>query len=380
MFYENNIWYTTSNGGMSMIDMDISDGQITNMGGGRAVCRYNQVYESSTGVGICLNHGTEGEGRPRSGRQVEVYGNTYNCAAWCLTVDGGPSRGGTGMLFNNTANLQSQTEAAWFTFAAYRTTSYTAPWGSCNGSGPYDQNDGVVYASGTLTGASGGGGSPIIVGDNSKSWTASQWVPTGAPYSFYDVTQGFWIEIASNTSNSLTSAAETPGAYYTAGIGDSYNILRATICIDQPGRGQGSYISGATPSPTGWVGDVLDPIYQWGDTASGGIIAPAYTTDTGKLINNRDFYAQASGPQISATSPFNGTSGTGWGVTAYLPSTCTKGVAYWDRTNAWLDKCTATNTWTTNAYRPYTYPHPLTTGGTSGTLPSPPTNLGGAVK
>lgn len=377
VFYENNIWHTISNGGMSMIDTDVSDGSITNVGGGRGVCRYNTVTIDSggNGIGVCLVHGTEGTGRPRSGRQLEVYNNTVNCTTpgYCTTIDGGPTRGGTGMLFNNHANLTDG--SIWFTLTEYRTSSDPSPWGSCNGSGPWDQNDGVTYASGTLTSASGGGGSPITVGDTSKSWTASHWIPTGAPYSFHDVTRGFWLEIASNTPNSLTSVSEAQQSY-TASVGDSYEILRSTICIDGVGRGAGTYLSGSTPSPTGWVNEPLDPIYQWGDTASGAsIYNPGYSSDTGKLIPNRDFYPQASGPQTSATSPFNGTSGTGWGVTAYLPSTCTKSVAYWDTTNGWLDKCTATNTWTTDAYKPYAYPHPLITGST----PNPPTNLNGTV-
>jgi len=382
LFYENNVWHTISNGGMSMIDMDISTGDITAIGGGRAVCRYNQIYIDSggNGIGVCDLHGTEGTGRPRSGRQLEVYDNTINCATpgYCTAIDGGPTRGGTGMLFNNHANLSDG--SIWFALSEYRTSSDPPPWGSCNGSGPYDQNDGVVYASGTLTSASGGGGNPITVGDTSQSWTTNQWIPTGAPYGFYDATQGFSIEIASNTSNSLTSVSEAQQTY-TASVGDSYQILRSTICIDGVGRGAGTYLSGSTPSPSGWVNESLDPIYQWGDTASGAsIYSPGYSSDTGKLIANRDFYPQVSGVQTSPTSPFNGTSGTGWGTLADRPTTCTAnpdgggapGVGYFatdaDNGNGILYTCDATNTWVAD-YQPAPYPYALTASG----LPNDPT-------
>ena len=79
------------------------------------------------------------------------------------------------------------------------------------------------------------------------------------------------------------------------------------------------------------------------------------------------------------TSPFGGTSGTGWGTLANRPTTCTPGVAYFGTDQgSWntstsnpygvqqnsadgvLYKCTAPNTWTLY-YTPYTYPHPLQT-------------------
>jgi len=386
MFYENNIWHTISNGGMSMIDSDVSDGSITSIGGARGVCRYNTVTVDSggQGIGVCAVHGTENTGRPRSGRELEIYNNTINCLVpnYCSAIDGGTTRGGTSMLFNNQANLAAG--SIWFAFSPYRVDSGEVPWGYCGGSGPYDQNDGINYVSpnSTLTSASGGGGSgSLTVGDTTRSWTTNQWVPTGGPYSFYDVTQGFWIEIASNTSNTLTTTAETGGlANYRAAIGDTYTIQRASLCIDQPGRGAGTYLSGTTPSPAGSVNDALDPIYQWNDTATGAsIYAPGWISISGKILVNRDFYPQASGPQTSATSPFNGTSGTGWGTLANRPTTCTTGVGYAEYSGGnfvQLDKCTATNTWTNGVYTPYTYPHPLTTCSTKA-APCPPRNTTG---
>jgi hypothetical protein len=103
-----------------------------------------------------------------------------------------------------------------------------------------------------------------------------------------------------------------------------------------------------------------------------------YSNNTGgRVVANRDYYPSASGIQTNATTPFDGTVGTGWGTLARRPTTCTPGVAYfatdqgsWNTSTSnpygvqqngadgVLYKCTATNTWTLY-YTPYTYPHPL---------------------
>jgi hypothetical protein len=232
--------------------------------------------------------------------------------------------------------------------------------------------------------------------DASKSWTTNQLAPTGGPYSVYDTTQGFWAEIASNTSTTITVHSPVSESSWTGfNNGDSYQILRASICIDQPGRGQGSYISGTStncsesynsgpnyigPTSCGYPNQALDPIYQWGDFATGGAnVNNPIQTGSGKVIANRDFYPQASGIQASPTSPFNGTSGTGWGTLANRPTTCKVQVGYWATDKSTLYLCKTANTWTA-AYQPYTYPHPLessSTGTTQG--PAAPGNLQGAV-
>ena len=127
----------------------------------------------------------------------------------------------------------------------------------------------------------------------------------------------------------------------------------------------------------------MDPIYQWADFSTGGanVNAPI-ESNSGKVIANRDYYAQVSGIQTSATSPFNGTSGTGWGTLANRPTTCTTGVGYAEYSGSdfvQLDKCTSTNTWTNGVYSTYVYPHPLESNGGGTGTPSAPANLKGTA-
>jgi hypothetical protein len=164
-------------------------------------------------------------------------------------------------------------------------------------------------------------------------------------------------------------------------------------CWHQPGR------DGAA---------TLKPVYTWNNRTAGGTlvqvdIQSGSYADLGTCANNdsnrinchirrdRDIYFSASTAQTSATSPFNGTTGVGYGTIARRPTTCTAGpggldgtnggVAYWatdegewDSSNGatadgQMYRCSATNTWTLE-YTPYTYPHPLVSGADT-TNPTP---------
>jgi hypothetical protein len=282
-------------------------------------------------------------------------------------------RSGTGLVYNNNFVGGGNFYNNYVTLDEYRTVFTAVAWKACGGSSPYDTNDGVVYYSGT----SGSGGSTLT--DASQNWTSNQLVPNGAPYSVYDVTQGWWAEIASNTSNSLTIATSIPEQTNSFNSGDSYQILRATVCTDQPTRGAGGLVSGATPEAVAATSQSLDPIYEWNDNlVSGSLFHGSISSDTGRIIANRDYYPQAPGVQTSSSSPFDGTSGTGWGPLGLRPTTCSTVVGYWATDKNTLYKCTSTNNWT-SAYTPYTYPHPLD-GGSSPVVPAPPVGLSVTVQ
>ena len=186
------------------------------------------------------------------------------------------------------------------------------------------------------------------------------------------------------------------GSNWDGGTALGTDTLLGYPCLDQPGRGQGDLLTGEFPnkvnSTTGtqrWPNQTLEPIYMWNNSGSfvAGWGGSDYDNNTlGRVVANRDYYPSASVAQTSPTSPFDGSSGTGWGTLARRPTTCTPGVAYfatdqgsWNTSSSnpygvqqngadgVLYKCTAPNTWTLY-YTPYIYPHPLNSGNPS---PSP---------
>jgi hypothetical protein len=288
------------------------------VGGARYVCRFNTMTNMS-GDGLCGAHGTAWGGRFRGVRQQEVYYNTVSGSA-CDAIDSVLS--GTAYFLSNTITGTGCNKMVSVDIARF--VQNGSPWNACNGT---------------------------------ESWDQSPWSST-------------------------------------------------TACLDQPGRGAGALLQNATPvlasAPSSpcttsgqcWPNPALDPIYEAGEVSPNnapGISVQGDGSDA-RVLANRDYYAQVSDvAQTSATSPFNGTSGTGYGTLALRPTTCTPAVGYWATDQGtWntggaggqgeLFVCTSTNTWTLK-YTPYTYPHPLTTGGSStvGT-PNPPTALAATVQ
>lgn len=347
------------------------------LGGGRVVIRYN--VHNTTGQVLAFGHGTAWGGTFRGERQKEVYRNTIVCSGSC--DDDVSIWSGTGLVFQNNVGTSGSGFFNKLTGMdvprSWRADSTTPSWGWCTGQGYYDQNA-------TYTPATGNHGTVTTSGtasmsDSSQSWTTNQWFNSGTPYSVNDSTPTIPIgcEIASNTATSITCAEDM--IFNTFNLGDTYQIRQATLCLDQPGRSGGTYLSGSSgplggPTPTGWPGEVLDPVYSWANTTPA--FVPSMSIKGARLIANRDYYSELSvnqTAQTSPTSPFDGTSGTGYGTRANRPTTCTTGVGYfstdqgsWNTGGAGgqgvLDKCTSTNTWTNAAYTPYTYPHPLAGG------------------
>ncbi len=383
LFIENNAFNTAG-----CCENEGSVGGLATQGGGRVVVRFNQ-FNNMDNLNFSMGwHGTESNGRPRSTRAFEYYGNTFTCTTHCDSVAG--ARGGTGLNWGNTINLNSASLNSFFTLTTYRTQGSLGGWGACDGSSPWDTNDGVTYFSGTVT---SGGGTATITVSASPGWTTNQWAPNGAPYSVHDVTKSTGSEIIANGSNTLTIGSGGGPGNWLPSNGDSIQILRATACIDQAGgRGAGTMYSPTNPAPATSSSEIQSPTYIWFNTFRGG--TPSFGvsgvgSDTARVIRSRDFYVENTNQasQSNSVAPFDGTNtiGVGHGTLTNRPATCTTGVAYWatDQGN-WnqsgsgeqgqLFVCTATNSWTPY-YTPYTYPHPLVAGGTTGTggTPDPPT-------
>ena len=142
---------------------------------------------------------------------------------------------------------------------------------------------------------------------------------------------------------------------------------RGYPCWRQPGRDfAGNYV----------------PMYVWNNYWSDTLAQiPLVAPDEGgspdyysnHMQANREWYnAVSAAAQTSSSSPFNGTTGMGFGTLANRPTTCTTnatesgaGVGYFATdvgAQGTLYTCSSTNTWTV-FYTPYTYPHPLVTGG-----------------
>jgi hypothetical protein len=187
------------------------------------------------------------------------------------------------------------------------------------------------------------------------------------------------------------------GSTGTASVWDGNTNSAGYPCIHASGRGKGDLLTGAFPnrrnsttgcvptSPPGcsvWTHDLREPIYIWNETITGHPVCSSQSFNGVTMGANQAYYCQVSASaNTSTTSPFNGTTGTGFGPGQYRPPTCTAGpggtydtsptgsygVAYFttDSTGGLavntLYVCTALNIWTA-IYTPYTYPHPLDTG------------------
>jgi hypothetical protein len=187
----------------------------------------------------------------------------------------------------------------------------------------------------------------------------------------------------------------TTGGRYQDGSRSPSSTWHGYPCFHQPGRDvNGKYM----------------PMYSWNNKWSDGTIVNLDYGDAGgnpdysstHIVQNRDYYTSVSAnAQSSPTSPFNGTTGVGFGASANQPTNCTTssetaygngaaGVGYavetvtgtigaagngeGTPTNATVNTCSATNTWSAY-YAPYAYPHPLVSGGASPVGPAAPTNL-----
>lgn len=371
------------------------------IGGGRAVTRFNHVTASGIFF-LTGGHGNDTDGRPRSMRTNETYGNTVNCVNdgnGNACYDFVSFRGGSGLTFGNTATLGSG--AVWNEIGSLATYRIDGDgWafsnvGSCGGAtsgnayGPFDQNDGTTYYSGTFTSGTSG---VTLVASGSPGWTTNQWSNPSPfyPYSVWDVTQG-WVSIVESNGSNTLSVSQAPHGYINgstainAASGDSFQITRSKSCLDGGARGAGLLLQNqpAVLASTGSVGpanEVLDPVYEWNDT----VPAVHYGDQFGLNYSppaqlNREVFTDNSlgSPhvQTSPTSPFNGSSGVGFGTLANRPTTCTTnsvsgapGTGYfaidqgsWNTSGngfgqGVLYKCTATNTWTAS-YTPYVYPY-----------------------
>jgi hypothetical protein len=160
--------------------------------GGRVVYRYN-TYINTTWA----NHGTESGGRWRSQRQFEVYNNTFSFDTrgnGFASLIG--SRGGVGVVYNNTATITNGLIETVTDLQYYRAAAPFDPWGQCNASSAWDQKS---NATGYMCLDQPGAGK----GDLLSNFNAT---PVGWPHQASDPTYAWNNKVNGTLSNMVSNA------------------------------------------------------------------------------------------------------------------------------------------------------------------------------
>jgi hypothetical protein len=271
------------------------------------------------------------------------------------------------------------------TVQTHATKSDAGPIRGCRG---YEYYHNYIVNSSEGDAATGSKGGPALV-----------WGNTMAPNAYYR----FWAGSTDRQSGGQAETATPNGwgycgtAVLSNGVGsgwDGNSILTLGYpCLDGLGRGQtvqalnGANFPNRLNSSTGtiaWPHQYLEPIYLFDNSFGSATLSIRDTSTTQNIdvfSDNPAFVgATGTGSGLLAARPL--VCAPGLGGTYYTSPTGSYGVAYWatdaNSGNGELYVCTSLNNWT-GIYQPYTYPHPLVGGGTSGNPPNPPAGLTATV-
>ena len=276
--------------------------------GARFVVRYNDIYD-----GMIQSHGTESSGRLRGTRAIEAYGNRFHGTGINRFL--GMGRFGSAVIHDNTATGYWG-DSACFAGSNYRAIETFAAFGGADGTNPWDRNDitggpngNGIYFSGTA--AANSSGQTVTL--SGASWTPNQWASGGyvlrRKSNICGVNTISFAGIVSNTANTITYSGAIHSSPLSFCPGDTLEIRRVILIMDQIGAGEGSLVSSILPvAPAGWNNEIIEPVYCWGNT-----------NELGHAIN---FQPAPSQNQIAGVHIINGIVKPG--------------------------------------YTPFTYPHPLT--------------------
>jgi hypothetical protein len=263
--------------------------------GGRYVARYNRFNNMGT-----QSHGTETGGRERSARAIEVYNNTFNWTAG--PVRAGELRGGCLLTHDNVWTGMLRAENG-ISLNCYRLYYPFTVWGAANGANTLDSNDPKgVYLSGTA--GTGSGTNTLVV--RAAGWIANQWVG----YTAINTTKIFstgcgsgqhpssWI--MSNTSDTIKVKSDnnTDGPDVSFIAGDTFQIRKVLVALDQPGRGKGGLITASNPLVSGvsWPNQALDPVYSWNNKRATDNSDVLLGSVSPTVKEGRDFYNNTPKP------------------------------------------------------------------------------------
>src|SRR6266516_77380 len=243
--------------------------------GGRFVVRHNYLINA-----IVTDHGTEG-GANRGVRCKEVYNNTFY---WNTLGHSGAQRSGTCLWHDNTVigpsvpvpsgvicNFTNNREAYLRAHPVWVIADGTSVWDAndTEGNGTFVEGHApYLFESGTAT-ASAAEGTLI---DTTKNWNkgSNQWKlysirntnPASASY-------GLASYIIPNTATTIIFANWAGDGHLIFNAGDTYEIHRVLVMMDQNGRGKTDLIiGGQTPinSTTGtasYAHPASEPCYSW---------------------------------------------------------------------------------------------------------------------
>jgi hypothetical protein len=291
-------------------------GGTDSYGGGKFVIRYSTFINC-----VVTDHGTESSGRLRSVRAKEIYNNTFLFNRF--SGSGGLQRGGCALIHDNTYTYVPPGWITGITLTNFRSFDRFLAFGTGNGNDAWDLNsdtadhtgnglgggvNGLFSSGTTITGTVNG--SITVAG---TPWTTNQWVGYTLTNTTSNPNKASYI--ISNTANTITYwfliyDPNEPLGNVPFTTGDAFAIYKLpTACLDQCGRGQGNLIGGDVPTPHAWPSEALEPVYSWNNTLNGSNVNLNANTPT--IIEGRDFYNNTPMP----------------------------------------------------GYTPYTYPHPLVSGG-----------------
>jgi hypothetical protein len=284
------------------------------VGGARSVFRHNIVLNN-----FWVNHGNDTSARYRSCRSFEIYNNTFaDSQGFVGAMD---FRGGTGVIFSNTATGYTFFDTA----ENYRSVEYNY-WGEAGGTDSWDSNSPTVFLTATNSGVSGGVLAIGPIGQGTVTVAGAQWVANQwAGYMFQDPKAGcYWYNgsppqyLTNGQENAwLIQGNSANQLFFTAGKdyvllvtnGDVFNIYYCGAALDQVGRGSGDLIQDLTvyTSSTSttytfntvngfgssyvnnriWPHQISEPLYAWGNTLNGNPakFGSGYTS----IVEGRDY-------------------------------------------------------------------------------------------
>jgi hypothetical protein len=295
-------------------------GLVDSLEGGRIVVRHNYLQNMVIG-----SHGTEGA-VPRGHRISEIYDNIFN-----YTVSGWRSgfRSGTNLFHDNVASGTPPSDEVICGLPNFRETAARPNpiWGIADGTSPWDVNDTegngtyveghppFLFASGSATSETTVSREQSTFSDSTKTWTPNQWIgysikitnPASASYGSH----GRGSYIIGNDAHSISYAytRDTGGrGQLLFNAGDTYEIHRVLVVMDQNGRGKGDQLAGNPPINTttgtaSWNHGALEPCYSWNNIYTPNGHAMGYGVRRGQPTTklNIDFFNLGAGFPADST-------------------------------------------------------------------------------